>query len=40
VDLLVKFGQPKGATSAQVALAWLLAQKPWIVLLKGNPAKT
>ena len=31
VELLNKFGQRKGATSSQVAFAWLLAQKPWIV---------
>src|SRR6202521_979656 len=31
VDLLGRFAQQKKATPAQVALAWLLAQKPWIV---------
>jgi len=31
VDLLVEIGEKKGATPAQIALAWLLAQKPWIV---------
>jgi aryl-alcohol dehydrogenase-like predicted oxidoreductase len=31
VDLLAAVAVPKGATPAQVALAWLLAQKPWIV---------
>ena len=31
VDLLGSIAQGKGATSAQIALAWLLAQKPWIV---------
>ena len=36
VDLLNKYGQPKGSTSAQVALAWLLAQKPWIVPIPGT----
>jgi aryl-alcohol dehydrogenase-like predicted oxidoreductase len=36
VDLLNEFGQQKGATSAQVALAWLLAQKPWIVPIPGT----
>ncbi|MGA8141052.1 MAG: aldo/keto reductase [Desulfobaccales bacterium] len=36
VDLLNEFGQKKGATSAQVALAWLLAQKPWIVPIPGT----
>ncbi|GAB3759680.1 aldo/keto reductase [Ramlibacter monticola] len=36
VDLLKRIGQQKGATSAQVALAWLLAQKPWIVPIPGT----
>jgi len=36
VDLLNKFGQSKGATSAQVALAWLLAQRRWIVPIPGT----
>jgi aryl-alcohol dehydrogenase-like predicted oxidoreductase len=36
VDLLEEFGQRKGATPAQVALAWLLAQKPWIVPIPGT----
>ncbi|HEV2315187.1 MAG TPA: aldo/keto reductase [Candidatus Acidoferrales bacterium] len=31
VDLLGRFAQQKRATAAQIALAWLLAQKPWIV---------
>ena len=31
VDLLGRIGARAGATPAQVALAWLLAQKPWIV---------
>ena len=31
VDLLRSFAKKKGATPAQLALAWLLAQKPWIV---------
>ncbi|MCB0057112.1 MAG: aldo/keto reductase, partial [Caldilineaceae bacterium] len=31
IDLLEHIGKEKGATPAQVALAWLLAQKPWIV---------
>ena len=31
VDLLARIAGQKGATPAQVALAWLLAQKPWIV---------
>jgi aryl-alcohol dehydrogenase-like predicted oxidoreductase len=36
VDLLAKIGQQKNATTAQIALAWLLAQKPWIVPIPGT----
>lgn len=36
VDLLRRFAQTKGATPAQVALAWLLAQKPFIVPIPGT----
>lgn len=36
IDLLGKIGAEKGATPAQVALAWLLAQKPWIVPIPGS----
>jgi aryl-alcohol dehydrogenase-like predicted oxidoreductase len=36
VDLLAEFGRRKGATPAQIALAWLLAQKPWIVPIPGT----
>ena len=36
VDLLEKIGAEKGATPAQIALAWLLAQKPWIVPIPGS----
>ncbi len=36
VDLLGQVAQAKGATPAQVALAWLLAQKPWIVPIPGT----
>ena len=36
VDLLTRIGRQKGATPAQVALAWLLAQKPWIVPIPGT----
>jgi aryl-alcohol dehydrogenase-like predicted oxidoreductase len=36
VDLLSKVANQKKATSAQVALAWLLAQKPWIVPIPGT----
>ena len=36
VDLVTKFAEQKKATPAQVALAWLLAQKPWIVPIPGT----
>ncbi|MBY5566435.1 aldo/keto reductase [Rhizobium leguminosarum] len=36
VELIGKIGEKHGATPAQVALAWLLAQKPWIVPLFGT----
>jgi len=36
IDLLEKIGAQKGATPAQIALAWLLAQKPWIVPIPGS----
>jgi aryl-alcohol dehydrogenase-like predicted oxidoreductase len=36
VDLLSKFAQEKRATPAQVALAWILAQKPWMVPIPGT----
>jgi aryl-alcohol dehydrogenase-like predicted oxidoreductase len=36
VDWLRAFAERKGATPAQVALAWLLAQKPWIVPIPGT----
>jgi aryl-alcohol dehydrogenase-like predicted oxidoreductase len=36
VDLLNEFGQWKGATVSQVALAWVLAQKPRIVPILGT----
>jgi aryl-alcohol dehydrogenase-like predicted oxidoreductase len=36
VDLLVSIAEKKKATSAQIALAWLLAQKPWIVPIPGT----
>jgi len=38
VDLIRSVGMRHGATPAQVALAWLLAQKPWIVPLFGTRA--
>ena len=36
VDLLKKFGDRRGATPAQMALAWVLAQRPWIVPIPGT----
>jgi aryl-alcohol dehydrogenase-like predicted oxidoreductase len=36
VDLLSRFAEQKKATPAQVALAWLLAKKPWIVPIPGT----
>jgi aryl-alcohol dehydrogenase-like predicted oxidoreductase len=36
VDLLARVGERKKATPAQIALAWLLAQKPWIVPIPGT----
>jgi len=36
IDLLAKIGRRKKATPAQIALAWLLAQKPWIVPIPGT----
>jgi len=36
VDLLGAIAERKKATSAQIALAWLLAQKPWIVPIPGT----
>lgn len=36
IDLLSRIGEQKGATPAQIALAWLLAQKPWIVPIPGS----
>ncbi len=35
IDLLDRIGERKKATAAQIALAWLLAQKPWIVPIPG-----
>lgn len=41
VDVLKRIAGRKGATPAQLALAWLLAPKPWIVrrhtVLQGSP---
>jgi aryl-alcohol dehydrogenase-like predicted oxidoreductase len=36
VDLIKGVAKTKGATAAQVSLAWLLAQKPWIVPIPGT----
>ncbi len=36
VDLLTRIAEQKKATPAQIALAWLLAQKPWIVPIPGT----
>ena len=36
VDAIGKIAEQKGATKAQVALAWLLAQRPWIVPIPGT----
>lgn len=36
IDALTEFGNYRGLTAAQVALAWLLAQKPWIVPIPGT----
>jgi aryl-alcohol dehydrogenase-like predicted oxidoreductase len=36
VDLIQKFAISKGCTAAQIALSWVLAQKPWIVPIPGT----
>jgi aryl-alcohol dehydrogenase-like predicted oxidoreductase len=36
VELLTRIAEQKNATPAQIALAWLLAQKPWIVPIPGT----
>lgn len=36
VDLVSKFAEAKNATPAQIALAWVIAQKPWIVPIPGT----
>jgi aryl-alcohol dehydrogenase-like predicted oxidoreductase len=36
IDLLERIAAQKSATPAQIALGWLLAQKPWIVLIPGS----
>jgi aryl-alcohol dehydrogenase-like predicted oxidoreductase len=40
VDLIKNIAQAKNATPAQIALAWLLAQKPWIVPIPGTTKLT
>lgn len=36
IDLLTEFGNQRGFTAAQVALAWLMAERPWIVPIPGT----
>lgn len=36
LDIIQKFAEEKEATNAQIAIAWLLAQKPWIVPIPGT----
>jgi aryl-alcohol dehydrogenase-like predicted oxidoreductase len=36
VEIVTKFADQKKATPAQIALAWLLAKKPWIVPIPGT----
>ena len=36
MDLVAKFAARKKATNAQIALAWVMAQKPWIVPIPGT----
>jgi len=36
VDMVTRFAEQKKATPSQIALAWLLAQKPWIVPIPGT----
>jgi aryl-alcohol dehydrogenase-like predicted oxidoreductase len=36
IEFLKTFGAKKEATPAQIALAWLIAQKPWIVPIPGT----
>jgi aryl-alcohol dehydrogenase-like predicted oxidoreductase len=40
VDLLASIAERKKATPAQIALAWLLAQKPWIAPIPGTTKRT
>ena len=39
IEFLTTFGAKRGATPAQIALAWLMAQKPWIVPIPGTRNK-
>jgi aryl-alcohol dehydrogenase-like predicted oxidoreductase len=39
VKLLERIAAPKGTTTAQIALAWVLAQKPWVVPIPGTTNK-
>jgi aryl-alcohol dehydrogenase-like predicted oxidoreductase len=36
VEVITRFAEQKNATPAQIALAWLLAKKPWIVPIPGT----
>ena len=36
LDLMARIAEQKGATPVQIALAWLLAQKPWIMPIPGS----
>ena len=36
IDVLTEFGNQRGYTAAQVSLAWLMAQKPWIIPIPGT----
>ena len=40
IDWLRAFAESRGATPAQIAIAWLLAQKPWIVPIPGTKKLT
>ncbi len=40
LDLIDRFAKEKNATKAQIALAWVLAQKPWIVPIPGTTKST
>lgn len=40
IELLQRIGKDKGASPAQVALAWILAQRPWIVPIPGTTKLT